>query len=255
MSPAMPAADRSDAMLRKAVGGQYGPLLCALLILCVTSPGLTGGTLKGGLLDILMSCIVVTGLYASLPKRRSIALGLALTAITLSTHRLVTAYRIEWLHGFHYALILAVLAFATLSILSAVVHDAIVTIETIKGAVCVYLLIGLAWVYVFALIDMGFPGSFKIDPTSETLAVGHLLVRRQLPRLLYFSYATLTTLGYGDIVPLRGPAQTACYLEAIVGQMYLTVLVARLVGMHITHAPGAVMRVEGGGHGDRGGTP
>ena len=54
--------------------------------------------------------------------------------------------------------------------------------------------------------------------------------------LLYFSYSTLTTLGYGDILPLSAPARTFSYLEAIVGQIYLTVLIARLVGMHITQS-------------------
>ena len=238
-----------DRMLRRAFGGRFGPLLVALLILCLAAPGLTGGPLKGGLLDILMSCIVLAGLYAANPRRRSIGIGLALTTATLAIHRMVTVSDADWLRGFHYALILSILAFAMLSILSAVVHDTVVTLETIKGAVCVYLLVGLAWVYVFALIDMIFPGSFKIAPSAEGAEVGHLLVRRQLPQLLYFSFATLTTLGYGDIVPLRGPSQTACYLEAIVGQMYLAVLVARLVGMHITHRPGAEIRVEGGREG------
>ena len=70
--------------------------------------------------------------------------------------------------------------------------------------------------------------------STEVREAGHLLIRQDLHRLLYFSFCTLTTLGYGDVVPLRGFAQTACYMEAIVGQIFLTVLVARLVGMHIS---------------------
>ena len=50
--------------------------------------------------------------------------------------------------------------------------------------------------------------------------------------LSYFSFVTLTTLGYGDIVPISGPAKTASTLEAIVGQLYIALLVARLVGLH-----------------------
>jgi hypothetical protein len=90
------------------------------------------------------------------------------------------------------------------------------------------------WVYVFVTIDMAFPGSFRIGMTEEERLLGHLLVRQELHRLLYLSFCTLTTLGYGDLIPLRGVAQTACYLEAVVGQVFLTVLVARLVGMHIS---------------------
>jgi hypothetical protein len=121
-----------------------------------------------------------------------------------------------------------------------------VTIETIKGAVCVYLLVGLMWVYVFVMIDIAFPGSFRIEPTAEVRSTGHLLVRQDLHRLLYLSFCTLTTLGYGDIVPLRGIAQTACYLEAVFGQIFLTVLVARLVGMHISRPPAVPLPGEPG---------
>ncbi len=232
---------RSEALVWQVCRGQYGPLFTSLLFLCVAAPVLTGDVVKGALLDATMSCIVLTGLNAADPGRRSLVIGFALACLTLTTHRLVTIFHSEALHAGHYLVILAVLAYTARTILWAVIRDSRVTIETIKGAVCVYLLIGLTWVYVFVTIDMAFPGSFRIEPSSEGLAVGHILVRRQLHHLLYFSFATLTTLGYGDIVPLRGVAQTACYLEAIVGQVFLTVLVARLVGMHISRPsdPGA----------------
>lgn len=232
---------RSEALVMRVGRGQYGPLLTSLLVLCLAAPALTGGTAKGALLDAAMSCIVLTGLYAAAPRRRSILIGFALAGVTLSTHRLVTVFHYEPLHALHYALILAVLAYTARTILWAVIRDSQVTIETIKGAVCVYLLIGLAWVYVFASIDMAYPGSLRIAMSPESTVRAHVLVRQELHRLLYFSFCTLTTLGYGDIVPLRGVAQTACYLEAIVGQIFLTVLVARLVGMHISQpamAPG-----------------
>jgi hypothetical protein len=115
----------------------------------------------------------------------------------------------------------------------------VVTIETIKGAVSVYLLIGLIWVYLFVVIDMVWPGSFRIELTDESRAAGHMLVRQELHRLLYLSFCMLTTLDYGDIAPLRGGARTACYLEAVVWQVFLTALVARLVGMHLSQPPSA----------------
>ena len=54
--------------------------------------------------------------------------------------------------------------------------------------------------------------------------------------MVYYSFVTLTTLGYGDIVPVSPSARALATLEALTGQLYLTVLVARLVGLHITHA-------------------
>jgi hypothetical protein len=230
---------RSEVMLVRAFGGQYGPLLTSLLVLCIAAPALRGGPVKGALLDLVMSCIVLASIYATAPGRRSVVVGLTLAVVALASHRMFVRHHYEALHVLNYVFLLSILAYASLTILSAVVRDPVVTVETIKGAVGVYLLIGLTWVYVFVLIDILFPGSFRIDPSPDEIAEGHIMVRRQLPRLLYFSFSTLTTLGYGDIVPLRGPAQTACYLEAVVGQIYLTVLVARLVGMHISQPPPA----------------
>lgn len=231
---------RPKPMILQVCGGQYGPLLTSLIALCVAAPGLTGNSLKGVLLDFILSCIVLTGIYAASPNLGSIVVGLGLALATLATHRADSVIHDEFAHGLHYLITLAVLAYAIRAILAAVVRDSVVSIETIKGAVSVYLLIGLLWVYVFVLIDMLFHNSFRIDPQPEVSIEGHLLVRRQLPELLYLSFCTLTTLGYGDIVPLRGPAKTACYLEAVVGQIFLTVLVARLVGMHISRATSEV---------------
>lgn len=231
------AFERSELMFWRVCQGRYGPLLVALLTLCVLAPSLTGDATKGALLDAAMSCIVLTGLYAAVPGRRALVIAFALGCVTLATHRLVTVYHFEPLHVAHYAMTFLILAYTARTILWAVLRDTRVTIETIKGAVCVYLLAGLMWVYAFVMIDITYPGSFRLELTPEGQAVGHLIVRRDLHRLLYLSFCTLTTVGYGDIVPLRGAAQTACYLEAIAGQIYLTVLVARLVGMHISGGP------------------
>ncbi len=95
----------------------------------------------------------------------------------------------------------------------------------LMGAMCVYLLIGLAWAYVFTLIYIVSPASFEgIDgPTTEAHA--------KAIQFLYYSFVTLTTLGYGEITPASPVAQTLAYMEAVSGQFYLTILVAALVGM------------------------
>ncbi len=237
---------RPELLVTRVCRGQYGPLLVALLVLCAAAPTLMGSAFKGALLDAAMSCIVLAGLYAAAPGRRSLVIGFALACLTLATHRLTDIVHYEPLHAMHYALIFVILSYTGRTILWAVVRDSQVTLETIKGAVCVYLLIGLTWVYLFVMIDMATPGSFRIAQSAEAAAEGHLLIRQELHRLLYLSFCTLTTLGYGDIVPLRGVAQTACYLEAVVGQIFLTVLVARLVGMHISRPPAVPLPDEPG---------
>jgi hypothetical protein len=229
---------RADFVLLRLAGGRYGALLCWLLAVSVLAPGLTGGRFMGLLLDLLMCAVLLAGLRAARPDRWALAVASILIVADLISH-LASVYipdRAEF--ALHYGVTLLVLGFATRTILSMIVRDSQVTLETLKAAVCVYLLIGLIWVYIFALIDLAIPGSFLIRRDAEGDRFDPLLVSAAFPKLLYFSYATLTTLGYGDILPLSGPARTFSYLEAIVGQVYLTVLIARLVGMHITQSSG-----------------
>jgi hypothetical protein len=227
---------KKDFVLLHLARGRYGALLCWLLTLCVLTPGLTGGGVMGLLLDLLVCVVLLSGLRAARPPQRSLTVGSFLVIADLTSH-LVSVYipdRLEF--TVHYGVTLLILAFTTRTILSAIIRDSQVTLETLKAAICVYLLIGLLWVYVFALVDLALPGSFLIRRTAEGDRVGHLVVNETFPSLLYFSYSTLTTLGYGDVLPLSAPAQTFSYLEAIVGQIYLTMLIARLVGMHITQS-------------------
>ncbi|MBS1956461.1 MAG: two pore domain potassium channel family protein [Cyanobacteria bacterium SZAS-4] len=101
--------------------------------------------------------------------------------------------------------------------------------NTICGAICVYLLIGV----VFALL---FLSCLEINPDS--ISFNHIIKNdvhehERLAQLIYFSMCTLTTLGYGDIVPIAKFSRTLAWLEAMTGQLYLAILVARLVGLQI----------------------
>jgi hypothetical protein len=219
---------------RRIFSGRYGYLLTSLVLLNILAPILIGRGIKAVLIDLLLCTVMLSGIYAASPRRRSLTIGLLLVIAILATHQIVDRAPVRALFALHYTLEMSILAFATLTILSAIIRDDRVTLETVKGAVCIYLLLGMIWAFLFSMIDLAIPGSFRLPLGPESRRVGSLLLRDELPSLLYFSYATLTTLGYGDILPVSAPARTACYLEAIVGQIYLTVLIARLVGMHIS---------------------
>ena len=111
--------------------------------------------------------------------------------------------------------------------------------DKIFAAICVYMLVGYAWTFAYALVDELRPGSFvtsSIDMPTD-------YVTRVL-QMRYFSFMTLTTVGYGDIVPHSDAARTLAALEAVTGQIFLTVLIARLVGLHIVHARGSDSRED-----------
>ncbi|MDE0886665.1 MAG: ion channel [Myxococcota bacterium] len=102
-----------------------------------------------------------------------------------------------------------------------------ITGDTINGAVCVYLMMGLGWSHAYALLEALAPGSYTITP-EMTQIVGH-----SFERFIGFSFVTLTTLGYGNVVPLTPRAEAVATAEAVAGQLYLAVLLARFVAIDI----------------------
>jgi hypothetical protein len=102
-----------------------------------------------------------------------------------------------------------------------------VTIDTIAGAACAYTLLALVWASIYVLLDFLRPGSFNI-PAAWLMGAAH----DPGAALAYFSFITLTTVGYGDITPVWPGAAGLAAAEAIVGQLYLAITIARLVGLH-----------------------
>ncbi len=96
----------------------------------------------------------------------------------------------------------------------------------IVGAICVYLLLGVMWSIAYSMVEFSQPGSFK--------GLTELLSPLWNSEWIYYSFVTITTLGYGDITPLTQTARSLSFAEAIVGQFYIAVLVAGLVSAYIS---------------------
>lgn len=116
--------------------------------------------------------------------------------------------------------------------LQALLKQREVTSETISMSISVYLLLGLAWSILYVLLFFLQPNSFSFS--NPPAATGHFSERQVFPVLVYFSLVTIATVGYGDITPLSLQARYAAVAEAITGQFYLAILVARLVGLHMS---------------------
>jgi hypothetical protein len=123
----------------------------------------------------------------------------------------------------------------TFVIISHVLEYKHVTSDKILGAVSAYLLLAVIWAMIYTLIEIAFPHSFYFAHGIHF--TGHNLSQHRFyfSEFLYFSYVTLSTLGYGDITPISNEARALSSLEAVCGQLYVAVLIARLVGLHITH--------------------
>ncbi|MFK7795320.1 MAG: potassium channel family protein [Gammaproteobacteria bacterium] len=130
-------------------------------------------------------------------------------------------------HLFTFSALTLVIALIIKNIFS---NDA-VTIDTISESLCAYLLLGFAFASVYGLIDTIQPGSFLSSLNGQIIPFS--TEDAGLNRI-YFSFITLLTVGYGDIVPNLPIAKLMTIIEGFFGQIYLVVLIARLVGMHVS---------------------
>jgi ion channel len=111
-------------------------------------------------------------------------------------------------------------------LLARVLRDGRINVNRIMGAVGVFLLIGIVFANGYRLVALYADGAFAIGGTPAPASAF-------LPRVVYFSFVTLSTLGYGDITPVHPFARSLAMMEAVSGQLFLAILVARLVAMEI----------------------
>jgi len=118
-------------------------------------------------------------------------------------------------------------AYAGFLITVYVLKDGKVTRDKIAASICVYLIIGATWAMLFGLVETLDPGAFRTGVDS---------IAKDTKSAVYFSYITLTTVGYGDITPASPTARSLAMIEGIIGQLFIAVMIARLVGLHISHS-------------------
>ncbi len=104
-------------------------------------------------------------------------------------------------------------------------HEEVVT-DTLFGAACAYLLLGLVWMVAYTLLERVHPGSFHFNSVDAASGIPSIF------DFLYYSFVTLTTLGFGDVTPLTARARSLTMLQAIVGVLFVALLIARLVGLY-----------------------
>jgi hypothetical protein len=128
--------------------------------------------------------------------------------------------------GLTYLLPVALLVTATFPVtLSRVLHHRRITLETVLGALCTYVLLGLLFAFVYLAVNEFVAASFFVQPGEHSQ-----------PEYVYFSFVALTTLGFGDLSPAVGLPQALTVLEALIGQVFLVTLVARLVTLWVRQA-------------------
>ena len=182
---------------------------------------------------LLFTLIVLSATLAG-KSRRMTVIAASLAAPTVLLEGLGLFLPGEWIQIAGYAFGIAFLGYIIIVAFEYLFSSDRVTANTIFAALCVYLLLGILWAIVYSLAEAIDPGSFNFSFEDEPGAMR--FGGDESAFALYYSFVTMTTLGYGEIVPGTAPVRMLAALQALTGQMYLAVLVARLVAMHISHS-------------------
>lgn len=174
----------------------------------------------------VFSCLLVVGVWSLKGGGRFFSVGMTFVIAGVILNVLAVQVNSPF---FQYGSLLSLLAFMLVAITFTLKQVAVgtdITANRLVGAVCVYLLLGVIWAMAYTLINAISPGSFA--------GFSHMDDPGWDSEWLYFSFVTMTTLGYGDILPISATARSVAYMQAIVGQFYIAVLVAGLVGAYVS---------------------
>jgi len=202
-------------------------LLIIIITLLVVGPFIQEFIKLRILYDILWSGVFVSAIYAVSQKKRHTLIGALLALpmlVSIWTRYFVQYPALEVVGSLCGA---AFILFTIVQMLIFIYNQKEVSRDLIVGAAVVYLLMAIMWMFIFIAVETLHPGSFSI-PDIEGISTSRVF--------LYYSFVTITTLGYGDITPVTSLARSLCILEAVIGQLYLVVQVAWLVGVHVSQS-------------------
>jgi len=209
--------------------GRFSYLLAVMIMQLLLSPWAEVSGARGRITGLLAAAAVLCAVYAVSESRRVWIAGVIL-AVPAFLHRISTPD----LHSFFslagLGASIAFDMFITVFILQEILQHDDISGQTINGALCAYLTTGYAFGHLYMLLVRLHPDSFAVDTRlfHHTIAVQ--------PDLIYYSYTTLVALGANAIAPSAPSTRCLSMIEGLLGVMYLTVLLGRLVGLHVSQS-------------------
>jgi hypothetical protein len=204
---------------------------CALLILFPISQHQDILPTSG--VELFSNALLLFGIYLVSPNKHLFAVSVLTSALAIvliwsskfyfSKHQLLFGLFLEGI----------LFMIAIYSIILHVLTMRKINEDKIFGAISAYLLLCIFWALIYTMTEIYDPYSFSFSTGFTTAYTSMAVHRFYFTQFLYFSFITFSTLGYGDILPLTAPARIAASLQAVAGQLYVAILIARLVGLQI----------------------
>jgi len=231
------SARRSLRRLLTTDAGLTCLLISLFVLLFVLYPLVEPRSAFRYLLDILSLVVLISGTFSVSDRGRALFLcvvGLAVATLVLQVLLYVSPSSL--LLALRIASLMLFLVVVTGAVLYRVLRRGRVTTHRIGGAIAVYLMLGLLWASAYSLVYIHDPASFDLDSPAEAIDELGEIQTRATGRLVYFSFVTMTTLGYGDVTPKSYAAGNLAILQALTGQIYLAVILARIVSLLVTRS-------------------
>jgi hypothetical protein len=217
----------------------YRNIFLGLIVVILIDALAPNSTTRGLFSDLMLVAILVVALIETVRSRQNTVWALTFGVPAIAA-RLFAAFRPDTTVRNTAILTLSALFFLFLiwNLLHDLAQENRSTGERIAGALCAYIFIGIFFALIYAHMEYRQPGTFAIS--NQGIGAAASEESSLLPVFTYYSFVTLTTLGYGDVAPIAEHARTLAWLEALLGQLYLAVMVAGFVAVHISE------RMQGG---------
>ena len=214
---------------------KYLPLLLPLMLFLALQPLAAEGNIRQWVVDVSVIFVLLATIRVLRTRRYLFVAGVTLFVVELGgmlvvriLHEGTTSSQIQLVN---FGAVVILLTATAIHMAIEAVQEEVITLDTVLGAVCVYMLVSLSFSFAYLLLETWTPGAFSGVTAAD--GSGRIL----LADLSYYSVVTITTLGYGDIAPVHPFARSLATVEAVFGQFFVAAVIGLLVSRKTSQQP------------------